>query len=318
VITPCDVGSGWDPRLTTQPEPLVDKARRDDYRALFGMFPNLVLTAYDAATFVPDDDPLYRRLDKLALGERSAILDNVREEYREFGRLLAAEARRTGTVITVSNWEAENDWDDPESYLAYLRARLEGLARGRAEEQRASQSPQPARLLTAVEFINMPGDTVANLLYGHPPRPTGLELALDGLGPGLFDLLSYSAWRSTFHTEDIDFIRDAIRRDLALLRDQCERRGVDSSRVMIGEFGYLDSDDPTGEGFRAVAEEMLAGISPRRVAINWVLYNQPGRALVVDGTSYPREAFGKFDLQGEITRQGAAYQDLAGGAMAAA
>jgi hypothetical protein len=273
VVRTC-ISPYWDPRPNA-PDRLArlgQKVLRSDYQGVLKCFPVVMLTAYDAASY----DARYRGRKGLASDDAwRAMLAEVREEFRRF----TLELSKLPNTYIITNWEAENDgtperWDD---YLAYLQARLDGIAAGRREAQAARY---PAHIFTAVEFTHVRSG------YADPRTPAAVVTAsgLDAaLALGGVDYLSYSAWESVFHTADRTYTVAKLREAFGVIGTKRRARSS-RCRLIVGEVGYLRDYDPDNWNLDMILTECL------------------------------RSQFGKFDLSRKITSQGAFFRGLLQGA----
>ncbi|HVX66737.1 MAG TPA: hypothetical protein VHA11_09060 [Bryobacteraceae bacterium] len=269
-------GSAWDPGHPDDNSPLDVKARRADYRAFLAAFPVVMLTAYDTASF--------ERYKTAPLD--AAHLAATTDEFRRF----ALELARTRGRKIVSNWEFENDCP-PQNWngcLAYYQARLDGLAKGKAE---ARALGYPGEVAGAFEFTIVPG---------FAGRPSGLvEIAAKLKG---VDYLSYSSWWSL----GWDAAPEKVKIDFEYLTSVLAKYAAEhqlTRKLIIGEFGEYWNMHPSGARLRALVDACLAaGVE---YLFNWVLYDQPGKK---DEWGRDASHFGKYTLDRALTPQGAALR----------
>ncbi|MGE5647146.1 MAG: hypothetical protein ACM336_15300 [Acidobacteriota bacterium] len=269
-------GAWWDPSDPGDNSPLDVKVRRADYREFLAAFPVVMLTAYDVASF-----GRYKaaRVD-------AARLAATTDEFRRFTLELA---RMPGRKI-IANWEFENDclagnWP---GCIEYYQARLDGIARGRAE---AKALGYPGEIVSAFEF------TVVPKFEG---KPSGMVEA----GPKLkgVDVWSYSSWHSVGANFDPATMRKSFEWALVLIREFAAQARL-TRRVIIGELGEYWDQHPSGERLREAADASLdQGVE---YVFNWVLYEQPGRK---DEWGRDASHFGKYAQDRTLTPQGMAFR----------
>jgi hypothetical protein len=309
----------WDPdedrgRLT----PLPEKVQRPSYRAALCAFPLVTLTAYDLASYA-EPSPLYRlERERLTELEWAALFAAVRSEFRSFGRQLALIQSRCGVSgheIRVSNWEWEND-EGPypagrDVYLEYLQARADGLAEGVSEGH--VFTGYPLRISSQAEFTDIRDSYLQRRQKEH-----GLTSKTPAFPEAVLSLrevqyASYSSWRSIFHTASPDVSKEvsvpALREDLDRAKSEMAKAGWAPRRLTIGEIGFLrDHDDEQGSVFEALLRTVMeSGVDGADV---WVLYDQDGQGVPVEGRWVDQSKFGQFTVPGTITPQGERTRDL--------
>lgn len=269
-------GSAWDPLDRKDDSPLDVKARRADYREFLRAFPVVMLTAYDTASF---DRYKGARLN-------AAQLERTTEEFRRFTLELA----RTRGRRIVSNWEFENDCL-PQNWagcLEYLQARLDGIAKGKAE---AKALGYPGEVLAAFEFTIVPG---------FAGRPSGLvEIATKLKG---VDYLSYSSWWSLGWDAAPEKVTIDFEYLTSVLKQYTSAHQL-TGKLIIGEFGEYWNMHPDAARLKALVDASIAG--GVEYLFNWVLYDQPGKK---DEWGRDASHFGKYTQERALTPQGAALR----------
>jgi hypothetical protein len=268
--------ASWDPAGKNDNSPLDVKVKRPDYQAFLAAFPVVMLTAYDAASF-----------EKYKWGHLDAAhLTATRDEFRRFTLELA---KMPGRKI-ISNWEFENDChpDQWDACAEYYQARLDGIREGR---QQAKAAGSPGEILTAFEFLIVPG---------YKGRPSGLvEVGSKLRG---VDFFSYSSWASIGWDRDARATYQDFEYLAHLLHGFTAGKKL-SSRLIIGEFGEYWDLYPTAERMKALVDASIDnGIE---YLFDWVLYDQPG---LKDDHGRDASHFGKYTLGRMLTPQGKAFQ----------
>jgi hypothetical protein len=87
------------------------------------------------------------------------------------------------------------------------------------------------------------------------------------------------------------------------IRSACSAAGFScDDKIVVGEVGTLRNLDPQSELLGSAAWESLR--QDAQYVINWVLADQPGEGVTVDGVFYDQSQWGKYDAAGAITSQG--------------
>lgn len=268
--------ASWDPAGKTDRSPLDVKVRRADYQAFLAAFPVVMLTAYDSASF-----EIYKwgRLDAQHLAQ-------TRDEFRRF----TIELAKTPGRRIISNWEFENDCHDDQwdACAEYYQARLDGIRQGR---QQAKAQGLPGEVLTAFEFIIVPGYT------GRRSGLVDVGAKLNGV-----DFFSYSSWASIGWDADAKGMYKNFEWGAHILQEFVAKNKL-SNRFIIGEFGEYWDMHPGGERMKAAVDASLdKGVE---YLFDWVLYDQPGNK---DDHGRDASHFGKYRLDGTLTPQGEAFR----------
>ena len=269
-------GALWDPAGKPDNSPLDVKVRRSDYQAFLAVFPVVMLTSYDSASW---DHYKKERLD-------APHLAATKEEFRRF----ALELAKTPGRKIISNWEFENDCTVPQ-WLAcreYYQARLDGIAEGRKQ---AKALGYPGEIFSAFEFNVVPG------FQGKKSGMADFAPQLKGV-----DFLSYSSWWSIGWDADASKVYKDFAYLAGFLRNAAMERKL-PARLIIGEFGEYWNVHPDGARLKALVDASLDnGIE---YLFNWVLYDQPGNK---DEWGRDASHFGKYRLDRMLTPQGEAFR----------
>ena len=292
--------------------PLAQKLRSPGYQKLFRDFPVIMLTAYDSVSYAREygavssaksaasaaerknghaahpSSMVAKDLASMSAAEQQKFLSGVQQEFQQFSFELSKHDR----TFIVSNWEAENDVPDANTWPAftrYLQARLDGIAAGRAE---ARAKGYPARVLTAFEFTIVPG------FAGRPSGLVEIGAKLHGV-----DYLSYSSWWSIGAELDAEGLRKSFRYAIGLIRRFAQQSAL-PERLIIGEFGEYWNQHPNAERLKAIVETSID--EGAEYVFNWVLYEQPGER---DEHGSDASHMGKYFLNRTLTPQGKAFQE---------
>jgi hypothetical protein len=281
-----------DPQGTPSGEPIDQLVEREDYNAVLNMFDTVIVTAYDLASCdLAAQTPIYR--ERLLTADELAA---VRGERMRFVDVVAI--RHPNTKVIVANWESDHDVmadDQGPAYIAYTKTWLMAT---RDEVASLRQSGLGADVETMVE-MDYPVP-LAGVEFN------GLAVAVTDLAPNgqpLWDFISYSSWESMMYGVDPRVNAESYAAAFDSIYAACSAAGFScDDKVVVGEVGTLRNYDP-GERLlnSAVWESMRQNA---RYVVNWVLADQPGLGVMVDGVFYDQSQFGNYDASGIVTSQG--------------
>ena len=255
---------------------LVDLARTEDYRAVFGNenLKTYVMITYEFDTCTWEGVPA----GTLTEEEFQAQLDAVTEEFRELTEYLLANYYDEDKVFILSTWEGDNalgpvldeyndDNPDPlhinekeqqaiDAFTRYLNARQDGI---NAARENAQLQGSKAKVYGCVEVCHISQDISQYV----PNRPRVTEEVV----PNTYsDLYSFSNWYTGVTEKDLATELDIL--DAAAPNPNPDFAG--KKNIILGEFGFDEItglDPETGTGGDASQLEISSEIL--KEAVEW-------------------------------------------------